>query len=287
MTGFRNSNDGLQSPVGSHLPAVCASPILIVASHLVADLLKSYLSPLPMAGQLRDCRTVDGVLPLLEAGLSPELIVVVVTCEPGLTDALSAIQLIRPSLPGTKWLLIIEHLSPERLRDAVSIGIDGFLSNSISGEVFKRSIELMLLGQSLLPAALLRLVQPAGAPWLSRARAEAANTNPATSTCRNSPVASPARSPVPTAPNGTPERVGNSRNPELSDREQQVLDCLVDGQPNKVIGRTLNIAEATVKVHIKGLLRKMQVANRTQAAVSAMHSRRQSAIGAASPTSSA
>jgi len=53
----------------------------------------------------------------------------------------------------------------------------------------------------------------------------------------------------------------------LSSRELAIVRCLVDGDPNKVIARKLNIAEATVKVHVKAILRKIQVKNRTQAAV--------------------
>lgn len=53
----------------------------------------------------------------------------------------------------------------------------------------------------------------------------------------------------------------------VSDRETEILRCLVNGEPNKVISRRLSIAEATVKVHIKAILRKLRVQNRTQAAV--------------------
>jgi two-component system nitrate/nitrite response regulator NarL len=42
---------------------------------------------------------------------------------------------------------------------------------------------------------------------------------------------------------------------------------LTQGAPNKVIARKLDVAEATVKVHIKAILRKIRVANRTQAAM--------------------
>lgn len=53
----------------------------------------------------------------------------------------------------------------------------------------------------------------------------------------------------------------------VSDRETEILRCLIDGDPNKVISRRLGIAEATVKVHIKAILRKLRVQNRTQAAI--------------------
>ena len=74
-------------------------------------------------------------------------------------------------------------------------------------------------------------------------------------------------------PSGVPEGEanGHGRNvPKLSDRELQVLDGIARGLQNKMIARTYGITEATVKVHMKSILRKIQVGNRTQAAVWAM-----------------
>jgi two-component system nitrate/nitrite response regulator NarL len=56
----------------------------------------------------------------------------------------------------------------------------------------------------------------------------------------------------------------------LSEREEQILRDLVKGHGNKIIARKLDIAEATVKVHMKSVLRKIRVANRTQAAIWAL-----------------
>jgi DNA-binding NarL/FixJ family response regulator len=61
----------------------------------------------------------------------------------------------------------------------------------------------------------------------------------------------------------------NQRN-HLSVHEQQVMDGLVRGLPNKLIARELNISEATVKVRVKTLLRKINASNRTQAAMWAL-----------------
>jgi len=66
--------------------------------------------------------------------------------------------------------------------------------------------------------------------------------------------------------NGPPLR----NHPGLSEREAQMLDGLVKGHANKVIARTCDITEATVKVHMKSILRKIRVDNRTQAAIWAM-----------------
>jgi two-component system nitrate/nitrite response regulator NarL len=53
----------------------------------------------------------------------------------------------------------------------------------------------------------------------------------------------------------------------LSQREMDVLCCLTAGYPNKLIARQLDVSEATVKVHVKAILRKLKVDNRTQAAM--------------------
>jgi two-component system nitrate/nitrite response regulator NarL len=54
---------------------------------------------------------------------------------------------------------------------------------------------------------------------------------------------------------------------KLSVKEVQVLSYVRDGAPNKVIDRKMEITEATVKVHMKAILRKIGVSNRTQAAM--------------------
>jgi two-component system nitrate/nitrite response regulator NarL len=58
--------------------------------------------------------------------------------------------------------------------------------------------------------------------------------------------------------------------PAFSPREASILQLLREGAPNKLIARQLSLTEATVKVHLKSILRKIRVNNRTQAAVWAM-----------------
>ena len=59
-------------------------------------------------------------------------------------------------------------------------------------------------------------------------------------------------------------------NNKLTPRERQVLARLIDGLSNKAIAQALSIGEGTVKVHLKAVLRKLHVANRTQAATLAL-----------------
>ncbi len=58
--------------------------------------------------------------------------------------------------------------------------------------------------------------------------------------------------------------------PELSPRELEVLRLIVKGQSNKEIAYTLNLAENTVKNHVKMIFEKLKVADRTQAATTAI-----------------
>jgi len=52
----------------------------------------------------------------------------------------------------------------------------------------------------------------------------------------------------------------------LTQRESEVLDLIVQGMPNKAVAQELGLAEATVKIHVQNLFKKLKVKNRTQAA---------------------
>ncbi|MGI9310385.1 MAG: response regulator [bacterium] len=57
---------------------------------------------------------------------------------------------------------------------------------------------------------------------------------------------------------------------QLTRREMEVLRCLSEGQSNKVIARNLDIADGTVKLHVKAILRKLNLHSRIEAAVMAV-----------------
>jgi two-component system nitrate/nitrite response regulator NarL len=68
-------------------------------------------------------------------------------------------------------------------------------------------------------------------------------------------------------PNG-----GDEESPfeELTPRETEILGLLAEGQSNKVIARNLGISDGTVKLHVKAILRKLNVHSRVEAAVLAV-----------------
>lgn len=64
----------------------------------------------------------------------------------------------------------------------------------------------------------------------------------------------------------------------LTEQESRILEHLIDGKSNKLIARDMDIAEGTVKVHVKHLLKKLNLRSRVEAAVWADRCRRQSKL---------
>ncbi|MEW5892955.1 MAG: two-component system response regulator NarL [Pseudomonadota bacterium] len=60
----------------------------------------------------------------------------------------------------------------------------------------------------------------------------------------------------------------------LTDQERRILDLIAEGKSNKLIARELDIAEGTVKVHVKHLLKKLNLRSRVEAAVWAIERKR-------------
>ena len=61
----------------------------------------------------------------------------------------------------------------------------------------------------------------------------------------------------------------NAAPAHLTPRQLEVLALLCEGLPNKLIGRQLNISSSTVKIHVAGILRELNVASRLQAVIAA------------------
>jgi two-component system, NarL family, nitrate/nitrite response regulator NarL len=153
----------------------------------------------------------------------------------GLSDSdeeTTCIARIRAAASHTRVVFLTESIRINRLADALAGGVDGYLLKTVSADALHQSLQLILLGEKVFPTDL--------APLLTDRIA---------------------------ARNGTTER-GNANG--LSDREVQILGCLRNGAQNKQIARDLQIADGTVKVHLKSILKKIGVQNRTQAAMWAL-----------------
>ena len=166
-------------------------------------------------------------------------------------EATTAASCIREQWPETKIILLFERASSTDYQNWQASEIDGCIPLSVSPDV------LISAFQQVLDWDFKILIQDAA--------------------CRSATALPSA--PLPIAPVVTKEEPRNSAfdgsfsvrvRHGLSEREEQILRDLVKGLSNKIIARKLDIAEATVKVHMKSILRKIRVANRTQGAIWAL-----------------
>ena len=162
----------------------------------------------------------------------------------------------------SRFVVLADLMDASLVHHLASSGVDAVLSQDVSGDVLRRSLDLVMLGQALFP------------PLASCSMSE----TPLRHEANLLPFPTAARHGLP-LPRRTQER-----EVVLSQREKQVLRWLVDGASNKVIARELQITETTVKAHIKGVLRKVRASNRTQAAIWALGHEVQVAGASGEPT---
>jgi DNA-binding NarL/FixJ family response regulator len=161
--------------------------------------------------------------------------------------AVEQIELFRGQHPGGRIAIVASHYRQGDLVSAFRAGANGYFVDVVACDVFVKSIELVMMGETILPPAFMPVVLD----------------------LEGAPVGE-------AAPHGENNRAILIRTkdtlaPQLSTREKSILRCLIEGSSNKCIARKINISEATVKVHVKAILRKIRVQNRTQAAIWGMN----------------
>jgi two-component system nitrate/nitrite response regulator NarL len=173
-------------------------------------------------------------------GLIPKLVISVFDTEQDLLNAVSSITEARALCAETKMIIVTRRLSSSAQRAVADTGVEAILTTAISSTILIHVIDLVLLGQRILPAAM-------GQPF--------------NGTDRHAAIDQPRISP------GLPSDLPYPPTTALTQREHCILQLLANGHSNKAIARTLNLTDTTVKVHIKNLLRKTGTVNRTQAAI--------------------
>jgi two-component system nitrate/nitrite response regulator NarL len=133
--------------------------------------------------------------------------------------------------PESRIVVVNSVFDYQKLRLAFQLEVAGFLLRELSLERLVSSLRLVALGETVFPSQLGEAL-----------RKQAASTD----SVKAHPSASAS---------------------QLSRREMDIVRCLIAGYPNKMISRRLSISEATVKVHLKSILRKLNLANRTQVAL--------------------
>jgi DNA-binding NarL/FixJ family response regulator len=154
--------------------------------------------------------------------------------------------IIRRRHPDGRLAVVADHYRPIELISAFRAGATGCFVASMSSDAFVKAIELVMIGETVFPPELLSFALEPEANHLEET--DLRDENPAPFVAPDDGIA-----------------------PQLSEREQSILHYLIKGDSNKSIARKIDIAEATVKVHVKAILRKIRVHNRTQAAIWGMN----------------
>lgn len=167
------------------------------------------------------------------------------------------IKLLRALIPDTPLTIVSDNCEPQEVANAFRAGASGFIPTSLKPSVALHSFTFIMNGGAYFPPAAL----------LHQFEAQDCDRDPdeeqfdEDESENNSAEQHATRA-------GT--KKGKSRIVRLTARQHEVLEQLRDGKSNKVIARALNMTEATVKVHVRQIMRKLGASNRTQAAVCAV-----------------
>ena len=134
---------------------------------------------------------------------------------------------LRGSHPELPVIVVSATDDPRTVRQVMGFGAQGFISKSADASTICRNVSSVLLGEHVFPAASGAEAQPVDVAALDLAQ----------------------------------------RLAQLTAKQFQVFGMLCSGRLNKQIAHELQITEATVKVHMTAILRKLGAANRTQAAL--------------------
>lgn len=146
-------------------------------------------------------------------------------------NGLEVLEILKKKGCTTKILILTIHNEVEYLAKAVKIGINGYVLKDSPAEALKRAIFTVYSGDTFIQPSLANVLE-----------AELENKT---------------------------KKLLEKEN-DLTKREVEVLCLLAEGLYNKEIAFQLNISEKTVKNHVSSIFRKIDVADRTQAAVYAI-----------------
>jgi DNA-binding NarL/FixJ family response regulator len=150
-------------------------------------------------------------------------------------DGLATTRALKQAQPQIHVILITMHENPDYLLEALRSGASGYVLKGATKQMIIGTVRQVLSGEAAL--------HPELAARLLRQVAE-----------------------------GT-DGPGAARPPRLTTRELEILGLLTQGHTNGEIGRELHVSVSTVKAHVEHIFAKLDVSDRTQAAVRALELR--------------
>jgi len=200
---------------------------IVDQSRLRRDCLKLALVQHDADRQITEAGSAEELLHLARSGSTFDLILMGAATSEHID--LRQLESLRQALPDTPLVVVAESDNPQRARQILGTGAKGFLPASLSLKVLLGAIDLVLAGGVYVPSSLID-------PGPARTGAWQGNS-------------------------------GNEPWAELTRRQRDVLALISQGKSNKLIADALVMSESTVKAHVKQIIKRLHVANRTQAAL--------------------
>lgn len=179
---------------------------------------------------LRLCRNLRPELVLMDVEM-PEM------------DGLSATRQLKEELPTISVLVLTAHDNPDYLLEAVQAGAAGFLLKESALQQVASAVRTLMNGEPLLDQELAVRLLRRLSPQVEEAGSREAQVD---------------------------EELRAKMLEALTDRELEILDLLSSGMSNQQIAQQLFLSLSTVKTHVHRIISKLEVSDRTQAAVRAI-----------------
>jgi DNA-binding NarL/FixJ family response regulator len=201
---------------------------LIDQSQLRRECLKLAMAQHNARWRVTDFATAAEVVAANDGGANFDLVLIAAATSEHVD--LREVEALRRTLPETPLVVTAETDNPQRTRAILGSGTRGFLPASLSLKVMMGALDLVLAGGIYVPSSLIDA--------------------------------------LPTRLAATTGAVGFAdASNELTRRQRDVLGLISQGKSNKLIADALTMSESTVKAHVKQIIKRLRVANRTQAAL--------------------
>lgn len=206
--------------------------LLLADDHtLFRDALVQYVERAEQGAHIDTAKDLDDTYKLLEVSQDYDLVLLDLKM-PGM-HGLKGFERIRNDFPDVRVGLMSGVAEPSDVRKAMDLGSVGYFPKTLSGKALLTSIQLVLTGERFLPID------------------HEKNTIQASYySDEDESLGAAAEGVI-----------------KLTPREKEVLGFLVHGAANKEIARELDLQVVTVKLHVRGICRKLGAKNRTQAAL--------------------
>ena len=207
--------------------------ILIVDDHaLIRDAMRGLLKKLKRGATVLEASDSRQAMETIAS--HPDVSLVLLDLSLPDSDGFQVLMELRERYPAVAIVVLSGVQERAKVMKALDLGAVGYIPKSARREVMMSALNLIFAGGVYIPPEIL-------------ARDELSHS-----------AAMPPRNDRPIV---SPSEVG------LSDRQLEVLALLMQGKNNKIICRSLGLAEPTVKNHVTAILKALKVTNRTEAVI--------------------